>query len=109
MLLLGAASPVHAADFEGGTLSLTFTSKSISKAVTGGGNTRGPALALLKDDTVLLGGGRSGGELRRHAGPPAGLRPARADLRIRARRPRPPEPRPTAGPARSWCTTTSSV
>ena len=63
VLLLGAASPVHAADFEGGTLSLTFTSKSISKAVTGGGNTRGPALALLKDDTILLGGGRSGGEL----------------------------------------------
>nr|QOV08840.1 Aldose sugar dehydrogenase YliI [Candidatus Nanopelagicales bacterium] len=62
-LLLGAASPVHAADFEGDSLSLTFTSKSISKAVTGGGNTRGPALALLKDDTILLGGGRNGGEL----------------------------------------------
>ena len=62
-LLLGVMLPVHAADFEGGSLSLTFTSKSISKAVTGGGNTRGPALALLKDDTVLLGGGRNGGEL----------------------------------------------
>ncbi len=62
-LLLVAASPVHSADFEVDSLSLTFTSKSISKAVTGGGNTRGPALALLKDDTILLGGGRNGGEL----------------------------------------------
>ena len=62
-LLLAAAPQAKAADFEGETLSLTFTSKSISKAVTGGGGTRGPALALLKDDTILLGGGRSGGEL----------------------------------------------
>jgi glucose/arabinose dehydrogenase len=52
-----------AADFEGNSLSLTFSSKSIQGAVTDGGNSRGPALAVLKDDTILLGGGRSGGEI----------------------------------------------
>ena len=60
-LLLGATPPANAADFPDGSLNLSINSKSISKAVTGG--TRGPALALLKDDTILLGGGRSGGEL----------------------------------------------
>ena len=63
VLLLGIFPPVNAADFADGSLSLTFNSQSISKATTGGGNTRGPALALLKDDTVLLGGGKNGGEL----------------------------------------------
>lgn len=50
-------------EFADGTVSLTFSAKSIAKAITEGGNTRGPALAVLKDNTVLLGGGRSGGEL----------------------------------------------
>jgi glucose/arabinose dehydrogenase len=40
-----------------------MTSTSITKAVTEGGNSRGPALAVMKDDTILLGGGRTGGEL----------------------------------------------
>lgn len=60
-LLLGLAPSANAADFEGNSLSLTFSSKSIPSAVTGG--TRGPALAVLTDDTILLGGGRSGGEI----------------------------------------------
>ena len=62
-LLLAALPQANAADFPDGSLNLSINSKSISKAVTGGGGTRGPALALLKDDTILLGGGRSGGEL----------------------------------------------
>lgn len=63
VLLLGVVAPLHAAEFADGSLNLSFDSKSITKATTGGGNTRGPALALLKDDTVLLGGGPGGGEL----------------------------------------------
>lgn len=55
--------PAHAADFKDGSVVIDVAVRSIEKAVTGGGNTRGPALALLKDDTVLLGGGPSGGEL----------------------------------------------
>jgi aldose sugar dehydrogenase len=62
LLLLGALSPVSAADLDS-SVSLTFASKSISKAITEGGNTRGPALAVMKDDTILLGGGKSGGEI----------------------------------------------
>lgn len=63
VLLIGAAPAALAADFADGSVSLAITSQSIDKAVTQGGNSRGPALALLKDDTVLLGGGRSGGEI----------------------------------------------
>ncbi len=55
--------PAHAADFKDGSVVIDVAVRSIEKAVTGGGNTRGPALALLKDDAVLLGGGPSGGEL----------------------------------------------
>lgn len=62
-LLLSAMPAVSAADFESDSLSLTFSSKSIANAVTNGGNSRGPALAVFKDDTILLGGGRNGGEI----------------------------------------------
>jgi hypothetical protein len=55
--------PAHAADFKDGSVVIDVAVRSIEKAVTEGGNARGPALALLKDDTVLLGGGPSGGEL----------------------------------------------
>ncbi len=55
--------PAHAADFKDGSVVIDVAVRSIEKAVTKGGNTRGPALALLKDDAVLLGGGPSGGEL----------------------------------------------
>jgi aldose sugar dehydrogenase len=63
LLVFGALSPVNAADYSDSLVSLTFSSRSIAKAVTEGGNTRGPALAVMKDDTILLGGGRSGGEI----------------------------------------------
>ena len=62
-LLLIVGIPSSAADLADGAVSLTFNSKSISKSVTEGGNSRGPALAVMKDDTILLGGGRSGGEI----------------------------------------------
>ena len=63
VLALVVIPPVHAYEFEDGSVEVAFTTRSISAAVTGGGNTRGPALAVMKDDTVLLGGGRTGGEL----------------------------------------------
>jgi glucose/arabinose dehydrogenase len=63
VLLIGAAPAAIAADFADGSVSLDISSKSVAKAVTEGGNSRGPALALLKDETVLLGGGRRGGEI----------------------------------------------
>jgi glucose/arabinose dehydrogenase len=62
-LLLSLTPPANAAQFQDGSGDLTFESSSISKSVTQGGNTRGPALAVMTDDTVLLGGGRSGGEI----------------------------------------------
>ena len=62
-LSLATMPSASAADFEGSSLSLAFSSQSITRSITEGGNTRGPALAVMKDDTVLLGGGRSGGEL----------------------------------------------
>ena len=62
-LCFAATPSASAADFADDSISLTFSIKSISNSVTEGGNTRGPALAVMKDDTVLLGGGRSGGEI----------------------------------------------
>jgi hypothetical protein len=56
-------SSVHAAPSKKDLSDLIFESSSIEQSVTQGGNTRGPALALLSDDTVILGGGRSGGEV----------------------------------------------
>lgn len=38
-------------------------SENISTAVTKGGGERGPALAVLQDGTLLLGGGRTGGQI----------------------------------------------
>jgi glucose/arabinose dehydrogenase len=55
--------PISAYQFADGTVEVAYTSRSISAALTQGGNTRGPALAVLKNDTVLLGGGRNGGEI----------------------------------------------
>ena len=62
-LVFTSAPASSAADFKDSSVSLTFASASIAKAVTQGGNTRGPALAVMKDDTILLGGGKSGGEI----------------------------------------------
>jgi glucose/arabinose dehydrogenase len=58
-----SAPASSAAELSDGSVSLKFSSASIARAVTEGGNTRGPALAVLGDDTILLGGGRSGGEI----------------------------------------------
>jgi glucose/arabinose dehydrogenase len=63
LVVPGALTPINAADFSNDSLSLSFSKQSITKAFTTGGNTRGPALAVMKDDTILLGGGRSGGEI----------------------------------------------
>ena len=63
LVVLGAVTPINAADFSNDSLSLSFSKQSITKAITTGGNTRGPALAVMKDETILLGGGRSGGEI----------------------------------------------
>jgi glucose/arabinose dehydrogenase len=62
-LLLGVMPSSSAASLSDNSLELTFSSQSITKALTNGGNSRGPALAVMKDDTVLLGGGESGGEI----------------------------------------------
>ena len=62
-LLLAVMPSSSAASLSDNSLELTFSSQSITKALTNGGNSRGPALAVMKDDTVLLGGGQSGGEL----------------------------------------------
>lgn len=62
-LSLSVMPPANAAEFADNQISLSISSKSITKSVTGGGNTRGPALAVLSDDTILLGGGASGGEI----------------------------------------------
>lgn len=62
-LSLSVMPPANAAEFADSQISLSISSKSITKSVTGGGNTRGPALAVLSDDTILLGGGTSGGEI----------------------------------------------
>ena len=62
-LLLAVMPSSSAASLSDNSLELTFSSQSITKALTNGGNSRGPALAVMKDDTVLLGGGQSGGEI----------------------------------------------
>jgi glucose/arabinose dehydrogenase len=45
------------------TTELVINKLDIDKAVTSGGSSRGPALAVMADGTLLFGGGRSGGEL----------------------------------------------
>jgi aldose sugar dehydrogenase len=62
-LVATSAPASNAAELSDGLVSLSFSSASIARAVTEGGNSRGPALAVMKDDTILLGGGRSGGEI----------------------------------------------
>ena len=62
-LILSLLPHASAAELEKNSIDLETKSWSIQNSVTQGGNTRGPALALLSDDTVILGGGRSGGEV----------------------------------------------
>lgn len=45
------------------TTQLQIQSESIASTVTKGGNQRGPALAVLESGTLILGGGRTGGQL----------------------------------------------
>lgn len=62
-LLLGLIPNASASDFGDNSISLTIAKTPITKSITESGNSRGPALAVMKDDTILLGGGKSGGEL----------------------------------------------
>ena len=62
-LILSLLPYASAAELEKNSIDLETKSWSIQNSVTQGGNTRGPALAILSDDTVILGGGRSGGEV----------------------------------------------
>lgn len=62
-LILSLLPHASAAELAKNSIDLETTSWSIQNSVTQGGNIRGPALALLSDDTVILGGGRSGGEV----------------------------------------------
>ena len=73
-LLLALMPAVSADDFADSSVTLSFSTKSITKAVTKGGNTRGPALAILKDESVLLGGGAGGGEILTFNKQKSGLR-----------------------------------
>jgi glucose/arabinose dehydrogenase len=57
-LLLAPVAPVHAMPPE-----FEIRSEKISTAVTTGGNQRGPALAVLQDGTLILGGGKTGGQI----------------------------------------------
>jgi glucose/arabinose dehydrogenase len=57
-VLLIPAGPANAAAPD-----LEITSQSILASATKGGNQRGPALAVLQDGTLLLGGGRTGGQI----------------------------------------------
>ena len=62
-LTFALMSPANAYQFADGTVEVAYKSRSIATALTQGGNARGPALAVMKDDTVFLGGGRTGGEI----------------------------------------------
>ena len=73
-LLLALMPAAGADDFADSSVTLSFSTKSITKAVTKGGNTRGPALAILKDESVLLGGGAGGGEILTFNKQKSGLR-----------------------------------
>jgi hypothetical protein len=62
-LILSLLPYASAAELEKNSIDLETKSWSIQNSVTQGGNSRGPAIAVLEDDTVILGGGRSGGEV----------------------------------------------
>ena len=62
-LILSLLPHASAAELEKNSIDLETTSWAIQNSVTQGGNSRGPAIAVLEDDTVILGGGRSGGEV----------------------------------------------
>ena len=45
------------------SLNLSMSSNAVAAAVTTGGGSRGPALEVMRDGTLLLGGGLAGGEV----------------------------------------------
>lgn len=63
VLIILVAQPTHANEIKVGELTLSVQSFDISSTKSLGGNDRGPALAVLKDGTVLLGGGSRGGSI----------------------------------------------
>ena len=62
-LVLALLPSAKATTAEKNSIDLETKSWSIQNSVTQGGNSRGPAIAVLDDDTFILGGGRSGGEV----------------------------------------------
>ncbi|NDB50186.1 MAG: glucose dehydrogenase, partial [Actinobacteria bacterium] len=58
-----AAIPVHASEIRVAGITVDVKSFDIESTKSLGGNDRGPALAVLKDGTVLLGGGMRGGSI----------------------------------------------
>lgn len=62
LFLLGLLPSTHA-DFRIGGVSITQQSFGIEETISLGGNDRGPALGVLKDGTLLLGGGAKGGTI----------------------------------------------
>ena len=58
-----SAIPSNASEIQVAGVSVDVTSFDIEQTKSVGGNDRGPALAVLKDGTVLLGGGTRGGSI----------------------------------------------
>lgn len=61
-LLLSLLPSAHA-DFRIGGASITQQSFDVRETISLGGNDRGPAVAVLRDGTILLGGGENGGTI----------------------------------------------
>lgn len=58
-----SALPANGAEIKVGGISVDVTSFDVAPSKSLGGNDRGPAIAVLKDGTVLLGGGNRGGSI----------------------------------------------
>jgi len=63
LVLFLAASSSSSADIRVADFSLSTKSFDISETKSLGGNDRGPAIAVLSDGTLLLGGGSRGGSI----------------------------------------------
>ena len=63
LTLILAAIPVRASEIRVAGITVDIKSFDIESTKSLGGNDRGPALAVLKDGTVLLGGGMRGGSI----------------------------------------------
>jgi glucose/arabinose dehydrogenase len=58
-----AVAPAPAAEIRVGGLTIDVASFDVERSKSLGGNDRGPAMAVLKDGTVILGGGSRGGTI----------------------------------------------